>query len=520
MTPRHKSCCRTAARAKRSFLAVGAFACGIATNGCETLSGSVRPNAASPGAVSVYAKVTPPTPRSTPTVPTIVQAEGIERVPTATPSAESASIELASALELAGADNPTVNLAREAVREAEAQRLRAEALKLPSLNAGLNFNLHRGNLQRSTGSILDVERQGLYFGGGTGAVGTSTVAIPGLRLFLPLADVVAEPRAAEQRVVTRRADSAAVLNGTLLGVATTYTELVRADAELAALRLSEADFAEIFRRTKEFAKAGQGREADANRARANLELLRRQLEETEGVRTATSARLAETLNLDPSQRLVPSSTALNVIQLIDPATDLAALVNQAESSRPELIARSAKVAEARVNVRREELRPWLPTISAGASVGGFGGGGNLAPSQFGQFGTRGDFDVAAVWTVQNLGIGNHALQHRNRTVVAQASARLQETKNRIAAEVADALGQLRASVDRIAIARRQLATAEEGYAEERKRIEQGQGRPLEVLDSARSLAESRLELIRAITEHNLAQFRLLAAVGSTPSATR
>ena len=77
---------------------------------------------------------------------------------------------------------------------------------------------------------------------------------------------------------------------------------------------------------------------------------------------------------------------------------------------------------------------------------------------------------------------------------------------------------------RIETASKQLTTALEGFAEEMARIKQGVGnkqgesQPLEVLDSTRQLTESRLELIRAITEHNVAQFRLLAAVGTSPGA--
>src|SRR5439155_16859018 len=55
-------------------------------------------------------------------------------------------LDLAAALGLAGAANPTIALAREAVRAATAERLAADALLLPTLHAGADYNRHFGHL--------------------------------------------------------------------------------------------------------------------------------------------------------------------------------------------------------------------------------------------------------------------------------------------------------------------------------------------------------------------------------------
>ena len=301
-------------------------------------------------------------------------------------------------------------------------------------------------------------------------------------------------------------------------MATAYLELLGADAALEALRLSEAEFAEIARLTAQYAKAGQGRDADARRAEANLELLRRESQEVRGERVATSARLAGMLSLDPTQALLPPGGKLFPLGFFDPATDLDSLVSRALQSRPEVNARAAEVAESNIRLRQETLRPWLPTVGVGFSAGSFGGGSDQTNSSYGGFGGRTDFDVFAVWTVQNLGLGKCAIQNRGHARVGQAVARLDSVQNRIREEVAESLTQIRSAHSRIETARKQLATAQEGFAEEMARIKQGEGRPLEVLDSARQLTESRLELVRAITGHNIVQFRLLAAVGTPPGS--
>ena len=488
-------------------LAAGCSVAGLASTGCRTAA----PVRSEPPPVAKAAPATPIRHAS-------AQApsdDKLARAEVSVPERE-ANIDLAYALEVAGAANPTIALARETVVEARARQKQAYALILPNLNAGANVRIHTGPVQRSPGTILDVSSQSLYFGSGARAVGTGTVAIPGIRAVYPLADVVLGRRLVQQRVAAVRGDSVAVQNLTLLDVATAYLELLGADAALEALRHSEAEFAEIARLTAQYAKAGQGRDADACRAEANLELLRRESQEVRGERAAASARLAGMLSLDPTQALIPPGGRLYPLGFFDPATDLDSLAAQALQARPEVNARAAEVAESGIRLRQEKLRPWLPTVGVGFSAGSFGGGSDLTASSYGGFGGRTDFDLFAVWTVQNLGLGNRALQNRGRAHVGQAVARLDSAQNRIRAEVAESLAQIRSARSRIETARSQLATAQQGFGEEMARIKQDEGRPLEVLDSTRQLGESRLELIRAITGHNVAQFRLLAAVGTPP----
>ena len=194
--------------------------------------------------------------------------------PAIPPPATEYPIDLGSALALAGAENPTILLSEEAVRESLALQQQARALLLPSLNAGIDYDLHDGNLQTSSGIIRAVDRESLYFGAGAGAVGAGTAAIPGVRLFAQLADAIYAPLVARQVVASRRFGAAATRNQTLLDVATQYLALLGAEGRLAVIRQSEADYREVARLTAAYARTGQGRPADAERARADALLLR------------------------------------------------------------------------------------------------------------------------------------------------------------------------------------------------------------------------------------------------------
>ncbi len=136
-------------------------------------------------------------------------------------------IDLASAFRLAGVENPQIQIAIQQVSEALAVRQLAAAQILPNINGGTNYNNHTGNLQRSDGSILAVNRSALYAGAGAAAVGSGTVNIPGLVWNLNLSDAAFNLLRSRQLVQERQFASLAVRNDMLLRVAVAYLELLR-----------------------------------------------------------------------------------------------------------------------------------------------------------------------------------------------------------------------------------------------------------------------------------------------------
>lgn len=130
---------------------------------------------------------------------------------------------------------------------------------------------------------------------------------------------------------------------------------------------------------------------------------------------------------------------------------------------------------------------------------------------------RSEFDVLAVWSFQNLGVGNQARVRAANSGVGTAIAGYDLIANQIRREVAEALADARAAVTQIKTVELSLAAAEEGFKLEMERIKQGQGRPIEVLDSFRQLLEARQEMLRAVIAFDIAQFRLFVAVGRNPS---
>ena len=161
----------------------------------------------------------------------------IPNPPVVPPPVANFSIDLPTALGLAGVENPTIALAQEAVRASLAQRLQADALLIPSLQAGASINVHRGNLLSARGIIRDVDRQSLYAGAGAVAIGGSTVGFPGVRLTAHLTDAIFEPVVARNRVAGRQFDAQAISNSVLLEVTTRYFDLMGTEARLATVMM-------------------------------------------------------------------------------------------------------------------------------------------------------------------------------------------------------------------------------------------------------------------------------------------
>jgi outer membrane protein TolC len=452
----------------------------------------------------------------------LLALEGLSRDCVVPPAIEERIIDLPTALQLAEAENPTIALGRQAIVEAVALQNGARAMLLPTLNAGTNYHLHQGVLQTSFGEIRNLNEQSLYVGAGARTLAAETVAIPGVRVFSHLGDALFAPLAAGQVVNSRQADSVAIQNAMLLIVVQRYIDLAIAESSLDAIHQGEDSMRVVVLSTAAFAKIGQGREGDFNRARTDALLLHAEEQTLQEEAAVASAELSRVLHLDPSIRLRTQPGALEVVQLVDPAYSLEDLVQIALEARPELAARSADIAAADYRVKQEKTRPLFPVLSVGFSGGAFGGGSNRqdlgVPAFWQTFGGRTDFDVIAVWSMQNLGVGNMALQKQSRAEREQAIAVRGLVVNRVGREVADAYARVQATQRQLIFARERLRSAVQGAQEELQRTRGGEGLPIEAINSVNLLGEAGRALVEAVGGYDLAQFQLFVAIGQTPRA--
>jgi outer membrane protein TolC len=428
-------------------------------------------------------------------------------------------IDLDTALRLAGVQNPELNLARSRVLEAVAERQLAAARFLPSINPGMNYDTHTGNLQQSNGNILGLNRSAVYVGAGSMAVAAGTVNIPGVFLGGNTAVMLFNYLESRQFVRQREFDNTAVRNQVLLRVAMAYSELLRSEGRYAVGLQAREEAQAIAQLTADYAETGKGRVADANRGATELQRREAYIQQIEAELLTASARLCALLNLDPSIRLHPTDAFVVPHPLVPDPIPVGELIALGLLRRPELGAQRASVIQGLLALDSAKVLPFSPTFYLGFSAGGFGGGSNLVRPIFGGFGGRTDFDAAAYWTIQNLGAGNIAL-------IRGANANLQvrrfeqlEMLNRVREEVAEAYARTHARYAQIETNESAIKSGLLSFTQDLTRI-RARSRdvlPIELLDSFRLMAGARIDYIDAIVDYNEAQFELYVALGQPPA---
>ncbi len=69
------------------------------------------------------------------------------------------------------------------------------------------------------------------------------------------------------------------------------------------------------------------------------------------------------------------------------------------------------------------------------------------------------------------------------------------------------------SAQRLELTQRAIRTASDSYERNRRRIREGQGLPIEVLQSIQAFEEAQRAYLLAVTGYNEAQFRLHRSLG-------
>ena len=423
-------------------------------------------------------------------------------------------VDLPTALRLAGAQNWNIELAAERVREAQAAVDAAEAMWMPSLQAGMGYNHHTGNIQATPGNVVDARRSSLFLGGGPNLGMAPLTGGSGgplrMGVNLSLADVIFKPLAARQRLDVERSRQTATFNDTLQAAALAYFGLVYSQGRLANLRMDLQDARALLRQTEAFVTAGKGSQADVTRMATDVQRRQQRVAVAESDVSVASARLARQLRLDPSTTLFALEEQAVPVDLLEESTTLEGLVDGALSARPELAAARASVDVAGSDRSAADWKPWLPHLQLGFSAGGFGG----APSDsIGRLGGRTDFDLLAVWEIQNMGKGTRAARDAATSRERQAAVTLSRTRDDVVTEVTQAWHDAAGNRKRLAMSGERLKQAGESLRLHRLRIRGLIGLPLEALQAVESISQARQDRLEAIIGFNRSQVGLLRAVG-------
>jgi outer membrane protein TolC len=454
-----------------------------------------------------------PRPRvETPQLPQVAGAPGLARM-----GGKRYPIDRPSAMRLGNVRGLEIELARRRLQVANAQLQGAKVLWLPSIVAGVDYNRHDGPIQEINGPVIDASRSSFMIGGSPTAV-------------FAVADAIFQPLASRQTVRARQAETQAAANDTMLALTQAFFNLQQARGELAGYRDAQHYAEDLMRRLEKLAP-GLTPSLEVNRARALTAKLRQATLQSENQWRLASAELLRVLYLDPTlvvEPIEPPHLRVSLIPLDKPVDDL---IPVALTNRPELAAQQALVQASLRLLRLEKLRPLVPSIllrgwstpvTGTLGFGYFGGGvnGNMS-----NFSTREDWDIQALWTLQNLGFGNRALIRQREAENRVALTQLFRVQDRVAAEVVQAYSQAQAAEGRIREAEAELKDAQMLVREDLAALGQtqrmGEGgpiqlvtRPLEVVAALQMLQQAYADYYASINDYNRAQFQLYRALGN------
>jgi outer membrane protein TolC len=431
-------------------------------------------------------------------------------------------INLPTALQLAGVRPIDIALASERIRVASAQLDRAHVLWLPTIQVGVDYFRHDGQIQDVGGTVFGTSKSAFLVGAAPIAVFAVTDAI-----FAPLAE--------RQVVQSREAALQVARNDSLLSVAEAYFNMQQARGELAGAIDAARRAEEVLRRTEKLAAGGEGILAEVDVVRARTELARREqaLDTTRERWRLASADLVRILRLGASALVEPLEEPQLRVTLVGLDKPVDELIPVALTNRPELAAQQALVQATLERLRQERLRPLIPSVllrgaatnPAGTLAGGYFGGGKNDTLK--DFGARSDFDVQVLWELQNLGLGNKAQVDQRRAENRLSVLDLFRLEDQVAAEVVQAYAQAQSAASRLGKAEMGLKDAVDSANKNFEGLGQTKTagapagpkviilviRPQEVVAAIQALTQAYTDYYAAVADYNRSQFRLYRALG-------
>jgi outer membrane protein TolC len=402
-------------------------------------------------------------------------------------------VDLPMALRLAGAKNLDLLEARERVAEASARKEEALGALVPEpYGSLLTFG------QKTSGQTL-----GFFTALGSRSFDTVN-AMGGAQLSTNPAQAVFAALAAHRLVGAAIADSDEVNQQILAETAIRYFALQESVARIAIAEQALAASQELARVANTRYNLGSGLKVDAKKAAARVAADQVVLSRASKDFRKASVELALTLKLDPKVTLFPLDHTIRQRTLVDQQATLDQLVQRALVARPALAAEAKRVTAAedsRTSAWSGALAPSIYTNLQDNSVGTPGNHQFYA----GAVGLRFSFT--------SLGAARLASAEMRRERIQRDRLRQQ-----IEADVVLAHDDLATAVEQVESARQEVAAAQPALELAQDRFQKRVVLELDVLDAQAALEQARTDLVDAFVAYNIAEVRLIQALGNVTPA--
>ncbi|HEY2882811.1 MAG TPA: TolC family protein [Pirellulales bacterium] len=422
-------------------------------------------------------------------------------------------INLATAMQLADARPLVIQAAVASELTAFGGLEKANALWLPDVYLGSDYQRHDGGQIRTTGDVAINDRNQFLTGGG-------------LKAIVALTDAIYAPLAAKQVYRSRSFEVQAAKNDALQSVTDAYFSVQQSRGVLAGTEDTVNKGVELVKRIKLLSQ-GLAAPIEVQRAQTTLAELEQQATVARQDWRINSANLTRVLRLNPAAIAIPVEPPQLQVTVVPPDASVDQLIADGLLSRPELSAQQSIVRATIDRLKQERMRPLIPSLvlQGAANPGNTLGGGYYEANRTGNDPTwtgRSDWDFQVVWQLENLGAGNTGSVHQRQGEQRQALVELFRIQDQVAADVAQAYAQVIGATARIQQAQYGLTAAQvsfdgnlKGVSETIRAGDQLQLviRPQEVTAALLQLRQAYLNYYSSINDYNRAQFRLYHALG-------
>lgn len=288
----------------------------------------------------------------------------------------------------------------------------------------------------------------------------------------------------------------------LLRVASNYLAIVDADRSIEVEKRNIALAEKRQKQATAFYQAGETTKVDVLRAETAIKAAQRALAVARQSRATAEGRLRADLDLDGTVDVVDPG------QVLPPLPDETALVERAQSTRPDITTATNNVRSAELEIKKQKGF-WLPVVTFEAGYLNQKAAFPASRYGYGKF----NFTIP-VWQSGEVQARVAGAKERE----LQAKSTLDEARIGAREDVHRALVDLQTAATSLTLANEQLTAAEAEYSQAFELYRAQEATSLDVATSEQSLAEARRAVAAETLNRDLAELRVWYAAGALKEA--
>jgi outer membrane protein TolC len=412
-------------------------------------------------------------------------------------------IDLATVVRLVDERSPAIRMIQARMEEAQARLDKAEAMWLPNLSVGANYNRFDGQTQNQRGDVFGVSRANLF-----GGVSPT--------LSIDIGEAIYRPLIERRLSFAENLRSKATKAQTELEATSVYLDLLQYYVQLEINRESLQKAEDMWMAAANAKDAKLDRTpGDINRAKAEVLLRKSERLDLQIKANHASGKLVRLLVLPPNIKLVPCDMHAIPIYIVHPNITLDQLLSSAISNRPDLAANRELIAAAWDKVRHQQLSPIIPKLSLTNQTGIYGGGLN---DDLQKFESRNALSLQLFWEVRSLGFANRAETAEKKAQFDQLQYQYLDDQAKAASEIVEAALISELKHQSLELSKSAVQEATELYRINKEGTlnvvdAKNLFDALRPLQAIQVLNQARISYLSAVIEFNRAQFRLFTLIG-------